>query len=320
MIQDKICFTNIFDMVFSNRRCISIMELRVLNYFLVIAREENITKAAKQLHITQPTLSRQIAQLEDELGVKLFIRSNHHIILTEDGMILKRRAQELLALADKTKYDFLHQDENLEGLISIGCGEYQSTRLLTDCIAAFKKKYPHVTYEFYSGSARNIFDNIERGLLDMGLMSEPLDMQKFDFISMPVEEQWGLLVNKDSNLSKKEYIEPQDLAGISLILPQGRFQDMMLKKWMGEYYDQIEVTATGNLQYNETLFVESHIGAVVGIKLNYTYENISFIPFSPALKNNTALAWKKDEIFSPAIKEFIEFSKKYFKSISNDIK
>lgn len=134
------------------------MELRVLNYFLAIAREENFTKAAQQLHITQPTLSRQIAQLEEELGVDLFVRSNHNIILTEDGMILKRRAQEILSLADKTKRDFLYKDENLEGVISIGSGEFLSTRCLTDCIAQFRRKYPLVRYEFYSGNAGNIRD------------------------------------------------------------------------------------------------------------------------------------------------------------------
>ena len=136
-----------FPICYTKLGCLK-MELRVLNYFLAIAREENITRAAQQLHVTQPTLSRQIAQLEEELGVKLFVRSNHNIILTEDGMLLKRRAQELLALADKTKQDFLHKKENLEGVISIGCGEYQSTHYLTDCIAAFKEMYPRVTYEF----------------------------------------------------------------------------------------------------------------------------------------------------------------------------
>ena len=129
------------------------MELRVLNYFLAIAREENFTRAAQQLHLTQPTLSRQIAQLEEELGVKLFVRSNHNIILTEDGMILKRRAQEILSLAEKTKKDFLYMDKNLEGTIAIGSGEFQSTRYLTDCIAAFQKKHPLVQYEFYNGRA-----------------------------------------------------------------------------------------------------------------------------------------------------------------------
>lgn len=296
------------------------MELRVLNYFLVIAREENITKAAQQLHITQPTLSRQIAQLEEELGVKLFVRHNHHISLTEDGMILKRRAQELIALANKTKQDFLYKEDNLEGVISIGCGEYQSTRYLTDCIAAFKEKHPHVTYEFYSGNARNIDDNIERGLLDIGLMAEPFDIQKFDFITMPTVEKWGLLVKKDSILAKKKYIQPKDLVGIPLILPDGYFQNNSIRQWLGEYSNQIEVVALGNLQYNESLLVESHVGVVVGIKLNYYYDDLCFIPFSPILSHGTALAWKKDEVFSLATRTFIEFSKKYFKGISNDLK
>lgn len=157
------------------------MELRVLNYFLAIAREENFTRAARQLHVTQPTLSRQIAQLEKELGVELFVRGKHNIILTEDGMILKRRAQEMLSLAEKTKRDFLHKDEALEGVLSIGSGEFLSTRYLTDCIAAFRKKHPLVRYELYSGNAGNIRDYIERGLLDLGLMSEPIDIRKSEF-------------------------------------------------------------------------------------------------------------------------------------------
>ena len=143
------------------------MELRVLNYFLAIAREENFTKAANILHVTQPTLSRQIADLERELGVKLFNRSNHNIVLTEDGMILKRRAQEILSLADKTKRDFLQKDDALSGTISIGSGEFRSTEYLAKIIAEFRNKYPNVKYEIYSGNANNIRDYIERGLLDI---------------------------------------------------------------------------------------------------------------------------------------------------------
>lgn len=296
------------------------MELRVLNYFLAVAREENITKAAQQLHITQPTLSRQIAQLEDELGVKLFIRSNHHIVLTEDGMILKRRAQELLALAQKTKQDFLNKEKNLEGVISIGSGEFLSTHYLTECIAAFRKIYPRITYEFYSGNTTNIHEGIERGVLDVGLTAEPLDIQKFDFVSMPVEEQWGLLVRKDSPLAQKEYIEPKNLIGIPLILPETYFQRNILKKWLGEYLNEIEVIATGNLQYNETLLAKSNVGAVVGIKLNYNYTDICFVPFLPDIRQGTAIIWKKDEVLPLATKAFIDFLKKYIKSISKDLK
>ena len=294
------------------------MELRVLKYFLAIAREENFTKAAQQLHITQPTLSRQIAQLEEELGVDLFVRSNHNIILTEDGMILKRRAQEILSLADKTKRDFLHKDENLEGVISIGSGEFLSTRCLTNCIAQFRRKHPLVRYEFYSGNAGNIRDQIERGLLDIGLMSEPIDIRKYEFISMPIKEEWGAFVREDSPLIDKDFIAPQDLVDIPLILPLGDFAESHIGKWFGEYISQIDVIAKGNLLYNEAMMAQSNIGAVIGIRLKSNYDRLRFIPLNPSLKIDTALAWKKEQIFSAATTAFIDFSKQYLKGISDD--
>ena len=294
------------------------MELRVLNYFLAIAREESFTKAAQQLHITQPTLSRQIAQLEEELGVDLFVRSNHNIILTEDGMILKRRAQEILSLADKTKRDFLHKDENLEGVISIGSGEFLSTRCLTDCIAQFRRKHPLVRYEFYSGNAGNIRDQIERGLLDIGLMSEPIDIRKYEFISMPIKEEWGAFVREDSPLIDKDFIAPQDLVDIPLILPLGDFAESHIGKWFGEYISQIDVIAKGNLLYNEAMMAQSNIGAVIGIRLKSNYDRLRFIPLNPSLKIDTALEWKKEQIFSDATTAFIDFSKQYLKGISGD--
>lgn len=293
------------------------MELRVLNYFLAIAREENFTRAAQQLHVTQPTLSRQIAQLEEELGVELFVRSNHNILLTEDGMILKRRAQEILSLADKTKRDFLHKDENLEGVISIGSGEFQSTRYLTDCIAAFREKHPLVRYEFYSGNAGNIRDYIERGLLDIGLMSEPVDIRKYEFISMPVKEEWGALVRTDSPLAQKEHIVPQDLAHIPLISTLGEFMESNIGKWFGEYAGDVDVIAKGNLLYNEAMLAESNLGVVIGIRLNCSYEGLRFIPLSPALESGTALAWKKEQMFSAATASFIDFSKKFIRGITD---
>lgn len=294
------------------------MELRVLKYFLAIAREENFTKAAQQLHVTQPTLSRQIAQLEEELGATLFVRSNHNIILTEDGMILKRRAQEILSLADKIKRDFLHKDKDLEGIILIGSGEFLSTRCLTDCIAEFRKKHPLVRYEFYSGNAGNIRDHIERGLLDMGLMSEPIDIRKYEFISMPVKEEWGAFVREDSPLIDKEFVSPQDLVGIPLILPLSDFAASNIGKWFGEYASQVESIAKGNLLYNEAMMAQSNIGAVIGIKLNCNYDGLKFIPLKPALKIDTALAWKKEQIFSAATAAFIDFAKQYLKSITDN--
>ena len=292
--------------------------MRVLHYFLAIAREENFTRAAEQLHVTQPTLSRQIAGLEQELGVKLFVRSNHHIVLTEDGMILKRRAQEILSLADKTKRDFLRGDENLAGVISIGSGEFLSTRILTDCIAQFQERHPLVRFEIYSGNAGNIRERMERGLLDVGLMSEPVDIRKYAFLTMPVKEQWGALVREDSPLAGKGSLRPQDLTGTPLISTLGEFLESNVAKWLGEYAAQVQIIAKGNLLYNEAMLAQSNIGAVIGIRLNCSYDGLQFIPFSPALTNDTALAWKKEQIFSAATTAFLDFAKKYLKSISDN--
>ena len=293
------------------------MELRVLNYFLAIAREENITKAAQTLHVTQPTLSRQIAQLEEELGVKLFVRSNHNISLTEDGMILKRRAQEIISLADKTKKDFMNKEETLSGEIAIGSGEFQSTRFLSQLIAAFKEKYPLVRYEIYSGNTGNIQDNIERGLLDIGLINEPVDIRKYDFVSTAQKEKWGVMVKKDSELADKEFVRPDELIGYPLIIPSGDFIRSFIEKWFGEYASQINAVAAVNLLYNGAMMVENDIGVLMCIKLNSEYKNLRFVPLSPSVEAGTALAWKKEQIFSPATTAFIEFTKQYSKSISD---
>ncbi|MFR9309135.1 LysR family transcriptional regulator [Hydrogeniiclostridium mannosilyticum] len=292
------------------------MELRVLNYFLAVAREENFTKAANMLHVTQPTLSRQIADLEQELGVKLFVRSNHNIVLTEDGMILKRRAQEILSLADKTKRDFIKKEEALSGTISIGSGEFRSTEYLAKIIAEFRKKYPNVKYEIYSGNATNIRDYIERGFLDMGLMSEPVDMRKYNFVNMPVKEQWGVFAPSDSSLAEKESIRPEDLAGMSVVTATGDFNQSRIGKWLGDYKDRVDIAAAANLPYNEAVLAKENIGVMLSISLNCTYENLRFIPLQPVLEISTVLGWKKDQIFSATVSAFMDFAAQYLKSIS----
>ena len=292
------------------------MELRVLNYFLAVAREENFTKAANMLHVTQPTLSRQIADLEQELGVKLFVRSNHNIVLTEDGMILKRRAQEILSLADKTKRDCIKKEEALSGTISIGSGEFRSTEYLAKIIAEFRKKYPNVKYEIYSGNATNIRDYIERGFLDMGLMSEPVDMRKYNFVNMPVKEQWGVFAPSDSSLAEKESIRPEDLAGMSVVTATGDFNQSRIGKWLGDYKDRVDIAAAANLPYNEAVLAKENIGVMLSISLNCTYENLRFIPLQPVLEISTVLGWKKDQIFSATVSAFMDFAAQYLKSIS----
>lgn len=294
------------------------MELRVLKYFLMVAREENITKAAAVLHVTQPTLSRQLMQLEEELGVKLFHRSNHNIVLTEEGMLLKQRAQDIVALADRTKRDFLNKTDGLTGEISIGSGEFQSTALLAEIIAAFHQKYPSVQYSLYSGNAENIADYIERGFLDMGLMSEPVDIRKYNFISLPCKEVWGVWAAKDSDFAKLPCVRPQDLENQSLIMANSTFARSLQGTWLGDAQKHVQIVATGNLLYNMAVLANSGLGAVLGIRLNCTYNDLCFRPLEPCLETGTVLAWRKEQLFSPAGDAFIDFAKTYIKRISED--
>ena len=287
------------------------MEIRVLKYFLLVAREENITKAANLLHLTQPTLSRQLMQLEEELGVQLFRRSKHHIILTEEGMLLRRRAEEIVALADKTKDDLQHREEQLTGTIAVGSGELQSSRFLTQLLTAFQEKNPLVRFAIYSGNSDNIKERIERGLLDVGLLQEPVDISKYSFVRTPCREQWGVLVRDDSELAARETVSPAELASVPLILPERESVQNELFNWFGSYAEGLHITATGNLLYNLASLVRASGGCVLTLNLDCTYEGLRFIPLSPPLESNTVLVWKKAQTFSAAAAALIKFSEKY---------
>lgn len=286
------------------------MELRVLNYFLMVAREENITKAANLLHVTQPTLSRQLKQLEDELGVKLFDRSSHNIILTEDGMVLKRRAQELILLADKTKKEF-QKDEILTGEIAIGCGELNGMSVLADIINQFRQKHSQIRFDIYSGNADGIKERLEHGLLDFSLLQEPVDIKKYEFIRMSIKDEWGVLLRKDHPLAEKSGVLAENLIGIPLILPKRSVIQNELSSWFGEHADSIHIVATYNLLYNAAIMVEHGVGSVICLNLEAKYNNLSFVPMSPKIEMSSLLAWKNNQIFSPAVSAFIDFTKRY---------
>lgn len=293
------------------------MELRVLNYFLMAAREENITKAAQLLHITQPTLSRQLMQLEEELGVKLFERSNHRIILTNDGLLLKRRAQEIVSLAEKTKKEFSNE-QHLSGELSIGSGEFKSFALLSEIMSLFGKQNPMVTFKLYSGNADSIKEQLEKGILDIGLLLEPVDISRYEFIRIPQKELWGVLVNNSSELYEKNFITPNDLKGMRMIMPHRILVQNELKNWFGNVYDKIDVFATYNLLYNAAMMVRNNMGAALCIDLENNFDDLKFIPLSPKLEFGTVLVWKKNQIHSAITESFIEFSKKYIKGIPDN--
>ena len=292
------------------------MEIRVLNYFLMVAREENITKAANMLHITQPTLSRQLMQLEQELGVKLFNRGHHNITLTEEGMLLKRRAQEIIALTNKTKEDIKQQTQNLSGEICIGSGEFYSSSFLTDMMAKFHEQHPLVTYQIYSGNADNIKERIENGLLDIGLLSYPVDINKYEFIRLPLKEEYGALMREDNPLASKKHITPQDLINIPLTVPQRILFQNELTNWFGDYRDNLNIIMSGNLLYNQAMMVRSGLGIAVTIRLNCSYDKLKFIPFYPSLKFNSVIVWKKSEKQTLATTTFLQYARQYIADLA----
>ena len=243
------------------------MEIRVLKYFLMAAREENITKAANLLHLTQPTLSRQLMQLEEELGVTLFKRSKHRIILTEDGILLRRRAEEIVSLAEKTKDDFLHKTAHLSGTVAIGSGELRSSRYLMRLISDFQKTNPLVQFTLYSGNSDNIKERIERGLLDIGLLQKPVDVTKYSYVYTPVKEQWGILLREDSPIANKKFISPKDLLGMSVIMPERKLIQNELRNWLGQYEKDIQIIANGNLQYNMAILANETGSCVITLDM-----------------------------------------------------
>ena len=260
--------------------------------------------------MTQPTLSRQLMQLEEELGVKLFERSSHSIILTDEGMLLKRRAQELLRLAEKTKREVSHEEESIIGEIAIGSGELRSSGCLAELLSSFREKYPMIQYDIFSGNADNIKDRMEQGLLDMGLLLEPVDIGKYEFIRMPLKEEWGILVRKDFPLAQKKAVRPEDLIGRPLMASGRELVQNELANWFGEYADQIDIFSTHNLLYNTAMMVDKGAGEALTLRLESSYDNLCFVPLSPGLETGSVLAWKKNQVFSPATAAFIRHVKK----------
>ena len=294
----------------------NIMEFRVLKYFLMVAREENITKAAALLHLTQPTLSRQLMQLEEELGVKLFHRSKHSIILTEDGMLLKRRAQEIVSLSDKTVQELSHKEDVLSGEIAIGCGETKNMLFLSEQIRKFQQKYPLVQFSIHSAIADDIKERIEKGILDIGLLMEPVDIGKYEFIRMPQKEKWGILVRKDSELAAKESINPKDLTNVPLIMVKRELVKNELASWFGDYYEGLQIAATYNLILNAASMVERGVGVALCFDLGASfYEDLCFIPLAPTLETGSVLVWKKNQTLGAATSQFMRYLRNAFQAL-----
>lgn len=284
------------------------MEIRVLRYFLTVVREESITKAAEVLHITQPTLSRQLAQMEEEVGVKLFHRGARRIDLTNEGILLRRRAEEILQLVDKTEKELIEQEEQVEGKISIGCGEIAAVQVLPKLIKTFREKYPQVTFDIFTATADLVKEQMDKGLLDIGLLLEPVDMEKYDFIRLDVKEKWVVLMRPDSPLAEKEFVTAKDLSELPLILPRRMNVQNELASWFGDYYDSLNVIFTSNLSTNSAIMVNNGLAyslVIEGAVPFWDQSKVTYRPLSPSLTATSVLAWKRGQLFSLAASKFI---------------
>lgn len=286
------------------------MEIRLLKYFLAVAREENITAAAESLHITQPTLSKQIMELEDELGKTLFIRGKRKITLTEDGIFLRKRAGEIIDLVEKTQSELKSlEDESISGDIYIGAGETEGMRTIAKLSSKLQKKYPNIHYHLFSGNSEDVIEKLDKGLIDFGILIEPNDIKKYGYIKLPVYDTWGVLMKKDSNLAKKYYIEPNDLLNIPLLCSRQALANNEFSIWFGDNTEKLNVVATYNLIYNASLYVEEGFGYALTLDklINLTDDsNLCFKPIIPNLKANLVMVWKKYQVFSKATQKFLD--------------
>lgn len=289
------------------------MEIRVLRYFLTIAREGSITNAANFLHITQPTLSRQIHDLEEELGQKLFTRSSHSMVLTAEGMILRKRAEEIITMVDKTEAEFNSMENIISGDIYIGGGETDAIKLIAQIAKELRKSYPSIHYHLYSGNSEDVTERLDKGLLDFGILIQPADISKYDYINIPAKDTWGVVMRKDSPLAKKNTIRKKDLLNVPLICSRQAITQEKSRnefaQWFGEDFDKLDIVTTFNLVYNAAIMVEAGVGYAVTIdKIANTSEtsNLCFRPLEPRLDSGLNIIWKKYQVFSTAAQLFLE--------------
>lgn len=289
------------------------MEIRVLKYFLTTIREGNITKAAKYLNLTQPNLSRQINMLERDIGHKLFERKHNNIILTPEGILLKKRAEEIINMVDKTRAEFNFTDKVIAGDIFIGAGETWAMSLVASVMKDVQSDYPHIRYNIYSGNFQDITEKLDKGLLDFGLLIDPADLSKYDYLKIPLKDTCGLAMRKDSPLSNKKNITKRDLLNIPLIISrqviETEIEDNDFSRWFSDTFDNLNITATYNLIYNALIMVSEGMGYALCLdKLidNMYHKNICFIPLKPKLESGINIVWKKNQEFSRASKIFLD--------------
>lgn len=291
------------------------MDFRLLEYFLAVAREQNITTAAESLHISQPALSTQLKNLEEELGKQLLIRGvkgSRKVLLTEEGMILRKRAEEMLLLKKRTEEEISGSNKIIAGNVFIGTGETETVRLFAQVAKKLQKKYPDIRYNISSGNAEHVLEYLDKGIIDFGLLFREIDKQKYESIPVPIKDTWGVLMHKDSPLAIKESIQPQDLWDKPLIVPHQKGDDVFLNQWLQRDESQLHIAATYNLIFNASLLVDEGLGyALCYDKLINTKDsNLCFRPLYPQLEVKGYIVWKKYQVFSKAAELFLQYLRK----------
>ena len=300
------------------------MELRVLQYFLAVAREQNISSAAESLHLSQPTLSTQLKALETELGKQLLIRGtkgSRKVLLTEEGMILRKRAEEILELVRMTENEISLVDEVIAGDVYIGAGESDMIRLFARAAKNIQEKYPDIRYHILSGNAVFVQEHLDRGLIDFGVVYGPVDTSIYSSIKIPVYDTWGVLMRKDSPMAQKDCIHPDDLWDRPLIVSAQKTDAWPLSKWIGKDVEKLHIVATYNLVYNASLMVEEGLGyAICFDKLINVSGNshLCFRPLSPSMKAEASVIWKRYQVFSKASDCFLRELQKLLPQSEND--
>ncbi len=284
------------------------MDIRVLEYFLAVAREESITKAAEFLNMTQPPLSRQLKDLEKELGKQLLVRGSKKITLTEDGMLLRKRAEELVDLMEKTKAELTGSDETIGGDIYIGGGETDSVLSFAATAKELQEKYPMIHYHLYSGDAEIVMEKLDKGLIDFGLLVGPVDVSKYEYIRLPIRDTWGVLMRKDSPLAEKDSIQAEDLWDKPLIVSHQTSISSDMMAWLQRDASKLNIVMTYDLIFNASLFVRQGLGYAIALDkiINTSGDSeLCFRPLYPTMEAGLCIVWKRYQVFSKASQEFL---------------
>lgn len=299
------------------------MELRLLRYFLAVAQEGSMTAAAEKLNLTQPTLSRQLKDLEQELGQRLFVRSSHNLRLTSEGQRLQQRAEEIIDLVHKTKAEFKKDCKHISGQIYIGSGETQAMSIIAEVMESLKVDYPDICYHLYSGNATDVTERLDKGLLDFGILIQPTNLSKYESLPLPYQDVWGVIMPQDSPLAQKSAINKNDLQGLPLICSRQILaknpETNNFLRWFGVDFEKQKIIATYNLVFNAAILAQKGLGYVITLDklVDSNIGKICFRPLTPSLTANLNIVWKKNHFFSPAAQIFLNALKQKLSKLTS---